>query len=161
MKNEKYEVLIDIFKVVFFTALLAWFIGVSFVHYMLFALTISNIFLMMLVTKNKGRSDILSSLESESDGKVSRVYDSSGKVIGTKYTEQIENGYWVSVITDAEWNLTAEHIRTFANSEKHKNNRDSLEHKYNKDIVWGAKYYKKTDGLRFAEKMRNRKAMRI
>ena len=159
MKKAYKGLLSDIVKAIFFSALGAWFLGVSFVHYMLFVLTLSNIFLLMLVAKSKDRSDSLLSLENQSDGQVSRLYDSSGKVVGTKYTEQIEKGYWVSVITDDEWNLKAEHLRTFANTEKHKNDRDSLEHKYNKDVVWGEKYYKKGDGLRFADKMK-KKAMR-
>ena len=157
MKEKNNALLFDIAKVIFFTSLGAWILGVTFVHYMLFILTLSNIFLLLLVVKNKDRSDVLSSLDSQSDGQASRTYDSSGKVVGTKYTEQIENGYWVSIITDDEWNLKAEHIRTFANIEKHEHDRDMSEHAYNKDAVWGNKYYKKSEGLRFAEKMKRKK----
>ncbi len=161
MNRSSYEMLIAIVKVVLPTALVAWILGISFIHYMLFTLTLSNIYLLTLVVSNKDGSNILPSVGNQSDGQVSRIYDSSGNVISTKYTEHIENGYWVSIVTDEEWNLKAEHIRTFANTEKHQNDRDSLEHKYNKDVVWGENYKKRWGGLRFAEKMRKRKAMRI
>ena len=150
MNKASYEILVAILKIILPTALTAWLLGISFVHYMLFALTVSNIFLLLIVVANKNQSD----------GQVTKIYNSRGKVIGTKYTEQIESGYWVCIITDDEWNLKAEHIRTFENNKKHKNDRDALEHEYNKDVVWGEKYYKKSDGLRFAEKMKRRKAVR-
>ena len=151
--------LLDFAKLLFPTALGAWIIGISLVHYMIFVLSVSNILLMVLFDKNKKRIDTNSNILS--DGQVARLYNSNGNVVGTRYTEQIENGYWVSVLTDDEWNLRAEHIRTFANIEKNKSDRDSSEHKYNKEVVWGEKYYKKGNALRFAEKMRKRKAMRI
>jgi len=159
MNRASYEMLVAILKLMLIsilrfilpTALCAWLLGISFVNYMLFALTVSNIFLLIIVVANKYQSD----------GQVSRIYDSNGNVIGTKYTENIENGYWVSIITDEEMNLKTEHIRTFSNTEKHKNDRESLEHKYNKDVVWGENYKKRWGGMRFAEKMKKKKAMRI
>ena len=161
MNRASNEILFSILKFISLTALAAWLLGISFVHYMLFVLTTSNIFLLMLVVGNKERSDFLPLAKNQSDGQVSRIYDSNGNVIGTKYTENIENGYWVSIITDEEMNLKTEHIRTFSNTEKHKNDRESLEHKYNKDVVWGENYKKRWGGMRFAEKMKKKKAMRI
>ena len=83
------------------------------------------------------QSNKFENLDVSMNGRFSRTYNQYGDVVNTRWIEVIEDGYWVTIITDKEMNLYAEHTRTTENAEKHKDDRDQQETDYNKSVVWG------------------------
>lgn len=110
--------------------LVTWFLELVPLNFVIILLVVSNVFL-ILQTKKIETTDV-----SKND-RFSRTYNQYGDVVGTRWIEVIEDGYWVTIITDNEMNLYAEHTRTAANAERHRDDREKQESDYNKSVVWG------------------------
>lgn len=120
----------NLFAIAMICILVTWFLELVPLNFVIFLLVVSNVFL-ILQTKKIETTDV-----SKND-RFSRTYNQYGDVVGTRWIEVIEDGYWVTIITDNEMNLYAEHTRTAANAERHRDDREKQESDYNKSVVWG------------------------
>ena len=74
--------------------------------------------------------------------RITRIYNEKGIEVQNRFTEAIEDGYWVTVVTDPINHkvVFAEHTRTDANTIKNKGKCTEQEHAYNSGTVWGEVY---------------------
>jgi len=56
-------------------------------------------------------------MEAHLEQLVSRTYDQDGNLVATSYCYEIEEGHWVKIKTNKEFDAFSEHIRTDANRE--------------------------------------------
>ena len=74
--------------------------------------------------------------------RLTRIYNRRGIEVQNRWTEEIEDGYWVTIVTDPNKHevVFAEHTRTDANITKNKSKCTEQEHAYNFSSVWGESY---------------------
>ena len=75
--------------------------------------------------------------------RITRIYDEKGEEVENRWTNEVEDGYWITIITDPIQNKIpfAEHTRTDQNINKHgRENCQKQEHSYNNNNVWGENY---------------------
>lgn len=120
----------NLFAIAMVFILVTWFLELIPLHFVIFLLVVSNVFL--ILQTNKIETNVVSR-----NYRFSRTYNQFGEVVGTRWTEVVEEGYWVTVVTDKDMNLYAEHTRSDENAEKHRDDRDKQESHYNKSVVWG------------------------
>ena len=70
----------------------------------------------------------------------SRTYNQQGEIVATSWTDVLSDGYWVTIKTDAESNIFAEHSRTDEKSQGGNSGRWVAEEKYNREEVYGKSY---------------------
>ena len=113
-----------------FCILVTWFLELVPLNFVIFLLVVSNVFLILQINK-------IETTAVSRNYRFSRTYNQFGEVVGTRWTEVVEDGYWVTVVTDKDMNLYAEHARSDENAEKHRDDRNKQESDYNKSVVWG------------------------
>ncbi len=120
----------NLFAIAMMCILATWFLDLIPLNFVIFFLVISNVFLILQTNK------IVPTTASR-NYRFSRTYNQFGEIVGTRWTEVVEDGYWVTVVTDKDMNLYAEHTRSDENAEIHRDDRDKQESDYNKSVVWG------------------------
>jgi hypothetical protein len=120
----------NLFAIAMVFILVTWFLELIPLNFVIFLLVVSNVFLMLQTNK-------IETTAVSRNYRFSRTYNQFGEVVRTRWTEVVEDGYWVTIVTDKDMNLYAEHTRSDENAEKHKDDRDKQESDYNKSVVWG------------------------
>lgn len=122
--------LAKVIVIVMMCTLGTWFLDLVSLNFVIFLLVVSNVVLILETTK-------IAPTNASRNYRFSRTYNQFGEIVGTRWTEVVEDGYWVTVVTDKDMNLYAEHTRSDENAEKHRDDRDKQESDYNKSVVWG------------------------
>jgi hypothetical protein len=126
----KNSMLSNLFTIAMMCILVTWLLDLIPLNFVILLLVVSNV--VLILQTNKIETTALSR-----NYRFSRTYNQFGEVVGTRWTEVVEDGYWVTVVTDQDMNLYAEHTRSDENAEKHRVDRDKQESDYNKSVVWG------------------------
>ena len=126
----KNSMLAKLIAIAMMCILVTWLLDLVPLNFVIFLLVVSNA--VLILQTNKIEKTAVSR-----NYRFSRTYNQFGEVVGTRWTEVVEDGYWVTIVTDKDMNLYAEHTRSDENAEKHRDDRDKQESDYNKSVVWG------------------------
>jgi hypothetical protein len=126
----KNSMLANLIAIAMICILVTWFLELVPLNFVIFLLVVSNAFLILQTNK-------IETTAVSRNYRFSRTYNQFGEIVGTRWTEVVEDGYWVTIVTDKDMNLYAEHTRSDENAEKHRDDRDKQESDYNKSVVWG------------------------
>ena len=126
----KNSMLAKLIAIAMMCILVTWLLDLVPLNFVIFLLVVSNV--VLILQTNKIEKTAVSR-----NYRFSRTYNQFGEVVGTRWTEVVEDGYWVTIVTDKDMNLYAEHTRSDENAEKHRDDRDKQESDYNKSVVWG------------------------
>lgn len=94
----------------------------------------------------------LKKIENSRQYRLTRIYNINGEEVQNRWVNEVEDGYWVTVVTDVKnFDISyVEHTRTDENINKNgRENCVKKEHSYNFNNVWGDKY----KGGKFGEKI--------
>lgn len=136
--------------------LLTWVFGLSFWKSISIVL-LAVVGLLLFVTS--ALIDRLEKIEKSRDNRITRIYNRHGQEVLNRWTEQLEEGHWVTITFDVINHevLYAEHTRTDENT-------NSLgrepciqqEHEYNKSSVWGNRYKRARPGFKLRSPLKTR-----
>ena len=142
--------------IVFATIVVSSLLNISIWKSTTFALVLFCLFLLKILFLQIDRinklSDNINTIKNSKQYRLTRTYNEKGEELQNRFTEVVEEGYWVTVVTNIKnFQIThAEHTRTDENINKNgRENCQKQEHSYNYNMIWGKDY----EGDKIGEKI--------